>query len=362
MCYLDRGHGNPLEDRSLFERKPVRLDPRIAWFATVRHLLSPMAGVTDRPFRTLCRDHGADLGFCEFTSASGLYYENEQTWRLIDTEGETGRVGIQIFGSDPHHMAAAAALLRARRMDVLDLNFGCPAKKVVRKCGGSALLADLPLLAEITRQVVAAAAPVPVSAKIRTGWDEGSINYGEVGAMLQDLGCVWVTLHGRSRAQKYGGRADWDTIADLVDRLDIPVVGNGDVVDGASYRALVEHTRCHGVMVARGAIGNPWLFAEMKAADAGRRHVPPSFAEMCATTARHIRLEVAQRGEATGCLVVRKHIARCFRGYPGAAHLRRRLYAETTSAGMIAVLAEAARSADPGLGAPETLALEDLAS
>lgn len=322
-------------------RKPVRLDPRIAWFGEVRHLLSPMSGVTDRPFRTVCREFGADMGFCEFTSASGLYYENEQTWKLIDTEGEDGRVGIQIFGSDPEHMGEAARLLTARRMDVLDINFGCPVKKVVRKNGGSALLADVPLLERIVRAVVAAAAPVPVSAKFRTGWDEASLNFGEVGLLLQDAGCVWVTLHGRTRAQKYTGRADWDTIAALVERLDIPVVGNGDVVDAASYRRLMQHTRCHGVMVARGAIGNPWIFREMKAADRGEDCPPPSFREMCETTARHLALEVAQRGEHVGCLVVRKHIARCFRGHPGAGILRKRLYAETSSAGMLAVLEEA---------------------
>ncbi len=325
--------------------KPVRLDPRIAWFAGVRRLLSPMAGVTDRPFRTICREFGADMGFCEFTSASGLYHQNERTWRLIDTEGEPGRVGIQIFGSDPGHMAAAAALLRERRLDVLDLNFGCPAKKVVKKCGGSALLADLPLLAEITRAVIAAAAPVPVSAKFRTGWDAGSVNYEEVGLMLQELGCVWTTLHGRTRAQKYGGRADWDTIARLVEVLAVPVIGNGDVTDGASYRAMCEHTRCHGVMVARGAIGNPWLFAEMQAAAADRPWQRPSLREMCEVTARHVRLEVAQRGERTGCLVVRKHIARCFRGYPGAAALRRRLYALESADAVLAALAETAAAA-----------------
>ena len=347
----------------MLPRKPGRLDPRVTWFGEVRHLLSPMAGVTDRPFRAICRDHGAHMGFCEFTSASGLYHENEQTWRLIDTDGEPGRVGIQIFGQDPDHMAAATALLvaRGKRMDVLDLNFGCPAKKVVKKSGGSALLADVPLLERIVHAVVAAAGPVPVSAKFRTGWDEASLNHLEVGHLLQDAGCVWVTLHGRTRSQKYRGRADWDTIAELVGALDIPVVGNGDVVDGDSYRALCEHTHCHGVMVARGAVGNPWLFEEMTAAEEGREWRPPTFAARCAMIARQVRLEVAQRGERTGCLVVRKHVARCFRGYPGAAALRRRLYAEETSAGMLKVLEEAASASVPAPDAAGHPA-EDLAS
>jgi tRNA-dihydrouridine synthase B len=346
----------------LLQTKPVRLDPRVDWFADVRHLLSPMAGVTDRPFRTICREHGASMGFCEFTSASGLYHENEQTWALIDTDDEPGRVGIQIFGDDPESMAAATRLLveRGKRMDVLDLNFGCPAKKVVKKCGGSALLADVPRLESIVTAVIEAAGEVPVSAKFRTGWDEASLNYAEVGQLLQELGCVWVTLHGRTRNQKYKGRADWDTIAALVEQLEIPVVGNGDVVDGASYRRMVEHTRCHGVMVARGAIGNPWIFPEMIAAAAGRPWMPPTFAEICEVMVRHIQLEVAQRGERTGSLVVRKHLARCFRGYPGAATFRRQMFAAETSDGMIAAIADAADAGDPraatGTDQPEEFA------
>lgn len=332
----------------MLARKHTRIDDRVAWFADVHHLLSPMAGVTDRPFRTICRDHGAHMGFCEFTSASGLYHENEQTWALIDTEGEPGRVGIQIFGQDPEDMGRATELLvsRGKRMDVLDLNFGCPAKKVVKKSGGSALLADVPLLEAIVKRVIEAAGPVPVSAKFRTGWDHDALNYLEVGALLQELGCVWVTLHGRTRNQKYRGQADWDTIARLVAALEIPVVGNGDVVDGASYRALTEQTGCHGVMVARGAIGNPWLFQEMAAVDAGTPWTPPSLATMCAVTIRQVELEVAQRGERHGCLVVRKHIARCFRGYPGAAAIRKRLYAEETSEAMITILNEIAQQQD----------------
>jgi len=333
------------------DRKAVRLDPRLAWFADVKAVLSPMSGVTDRAFRDVCRPFGMDLGFCEFTSASGLYHTSEATWRLIDTDAEDGRVGIQIFGADPHHMGEAACLLRTRRHDVLDINFGCPAKKVVKKCGGSALLADLPLMAEIVRRVIAGSAEVPVSAKIRSGWDEASINQIEVGLMLQELGCVWVTLHGRTRAQKFTGRANWDHIADLVAALDIPVIGNGDVVDGASYQAMVRHTGCHAVMVGRGAIGNPWIFQEMISAGAGRRVTRPGLDEMIDVMIDHIGREVARKGERTGCFQVRKHIARCFRGWPGASSLRRRIFSHETSAGMIAVLQQARVEYQAGQGA-----------
>ena len=327
-------------------RKNVKCDPRLPWLPDTRRFLSPMAGVTDRPFRDICRRFGADIGFCEFASASGLMYGGEATWQLVDTAGEEGLVGIQIFGSDPGHMAAAARLMHGRRLDVLDINFGCPAKKVVKKCGGSALLADVPLLEKITRAVIEAS-PAPVTAKIRTGWDEDSVNYTEVGLLLQELGLPWVTMHGRTRNQKYRGQANWDHIAGLVEALDIPVIGNGDVVDGDSYRRLVEHTGCHGVMIGRGAIGNPWIFEQMRAVDQGLPAPAADFREMCLVTIDHIRGEVALRGERTGCYVVRKHIAKCFKGYPGAAALRRRLYATEDPGAMESILREAAAAGDP---------------
>lgn len=334
----------PVSD--LPSRKEVRIDPRLPWLGGVRRMLSPMAGVTDRPFRDICRRFGADMGFCEFASASGLTYGGEATWKLVDTEGEEGLVGIQIFGSDPEHMGSAARLLSARRMDVLDINFGCPAKKVVKKCGGSALLADVPLLEKIVKAVVAES-KVPVTAKIRTGWDEDYVNYREVGLLLQDLGLPWVTMHGRTRAMKFQGEANWDRIADLVETLDIPVIGNGDVVDGDTYRRMVDHTRCHAVMIGRGAIGNPWIFERMKAVDEGRPEPQVAFAEMCSVTIEHIQGEVAMRGEKLGCLVVRKHIAKCFKGYPGAAGLRKKLYATEQIDEMIRILEDSARRGDP---------------
>ncbi|MFN2370112.1 MAG: tRNA dihydrouridine synthase DusB [Candidatus Krumholzibacteriia bacterium] len=327
-------------------RKPVRLDPRLPWLADTRRFLSPMAGVTDRPFRTVCRRFGADIGFCEFVSATGLTYGGQGSWKLVDTDGEQGLVGVQIFGSDPEPMGQAAHLLMSHRMDVLDINFGCPVKKVVKKCGGSALLADVPLLERIVRAVVEAST-VPVTAKIRTGWDEDSVNYREVGLLLQELGLPWVTMHGRTRAQLYRGEANWDRIADLVETLDIPVIGNGDVTDGESYARLVRHTRCHGVMVARGAIGNPWLFAQMKAVDEGTDYAAPDFAAMCAVVIEHIRGEVAAKGERIGSQTVRKHVAGCFKGLPGAARLRKAVFAETTSDGMVAVIAAAAAQGEP---------------
>lgn len=329
----------------MFDRKPVRLDPRTPWLAGVRTALSPMAGVTDRAFRDICREHGAGIAFCEFTAAKGLTYDIPQAWRLVDTEGERGLVGVQIFGNEPAAMAGAARMMAGRRLDVLDINFGCPAKKVVAKCGGSALLADVPLLTEIAAAVVAAS-PAPVSAKIRTGWDEASVNYREVGLALQEAGCVWVTLHGRTRAQKFTGEADWERIADLVDTLDIPVIGNGDVVDGDGYARMVRATRCHAVMVGRAATGDPWLFEAMDAAEGLRAYAPPTLAEIFATVERHIADECNLKGERIGSQVVRKHVVRYFRGFPGAAAIRRRLFATETGERMLAVLAEVRGEAD----------------
>ncbi len=331
----------------MLPRKDVRIDSRIPWFADVRLALSPMVGVTDRPFRDICRDFGADLCFSEFTAAKGLLYRNEATWRAIDTRGEGGRVGIQIFGNDPDDLGAAARLMRDQRHDVLDINFGCPAKKVVKKCGGSALLADLPLLRRIVEAVVRESA-MPVSAKFRTGWDDDGVNYREVGLLLQEAGCVFVTLHGRTRAQKFRGRADWERIADLVETLHIPVIGNGDVVDGESYEHAVRQSRCHAVMVGRGAMGNPWIFHEMRARDEGAAYAPPGLSEIAGTAARHVRDLCAWRGERPGALLMRKHLARYFRGFPGAAAIRRRLYSTEEGRELTALLDELAAAAAAG--------------
>lgn len=325
-----------------FDRKPVRVSPDTPWFADVRFALSPMSGVTDRAFRDICRDHGADLCFCEFTAAKGLTYHSEKTWQLIDTEGEAAPVGVQIFGNEPEAMGGAARLMRSRRLDVLDINFGCPAKKVVKKCGGSALLADVPRLIDVTRAVIAES-PVPVSAKIRTGWDEDTVNYHEVGLALQELGCVWVTVHGRTRRQKFSGVADRDRIADLVETLDIPVIANGDVVDGESYAHMVRHTRCHAVMVGRGAVGNPWIFDRMAEAEGRGVFAPPSLDDLLELTRHHIEEDCRWRGERTGSYLVRKHVARYLRGFPGAAALRRRLFDTEDGAEMLTVLAEIRR-------------------
>jgi tRNA-dihydrouridine synthase B len=323
----------------MFNRKTVLISPATPWFADVRTALSPMSGVTDRAFRDICRDFGADLAFCEFTAAKGLTYNNEHTWQLVDTDGEAAPIGVQIFGNEPEFMGGAARMMKGRRLDVLDINFGCPAKKVVKKCGGSALLADVPLLIDVTRAVIAES-PVPVSAKIRTGWDEDSVNYREVGLALQELGCVWVTVHGRTRQQKYSGLADRDRIADLVDTLDIPVIGNGDVVDRESYAHMVNHTRCHAVMVGRGAIGNPWIFRQMDAAAGAVVDESPTLMEIIDLARRHIEENCRYRGERTGSYLVRKHVARYFRGFPGASAIRRRLFDTEGGAEMLTALRE----------------------
>ncbi|MBT3317570.1 tRNA-dihydrouridine synthase family protein, partial [bacterium] len=174
----------------MLERKKTRIDSRVDWFEPVRRVLSPMAGVTDRSFRNACRPFGVQLAFCEFTAAKGLIYDSPNTWKLVDTQDEVDKVGVQLFGNEPEALASAARMMKGKRLDVLDINFGCPAKKVVKKCGGSALLSDLPLLQKITEAVVEAS-PVPVSAKIRTGWDKESINFIETGLLLQEAGVCW---------------------------------------------------------------------------------------------------------------------------------------------------------------------------
>lgn len=289
-------------------------------------LLSPMAGVTDMVFRAVCREHGADVTFCEFASAEGVLHGNESTRELMELGEGEHPVGIQLFGSDPAAMARAAQEAEKLGPDLIDLNFGCPVKKVVKKNGGSALLCNVPLMEEIVRAVVEATA-LPVTAKTRLGWSTGTMNYLETTHMLQEAGACAITMHGRTRDQKFAGVADWAPIAAMKEIAEVPVVGNGDVWNADDYLRIKAETNCDAVMIARAAIGNPFVFAEIAAAKRGEDYEAPTVERVVDVLLDHIDRELALKGPKTGMHRMKRHFTTYLKGCPGVGELRKQVFA-----------------------------------
>jgi len=287
-----------------------------------------MAGVTDVVFRTLCKEFGADVMLSEFVSAEGILRRSRRTAAFTDfTEGQRP-LGIQLFGADGPHMAEAARrVIDWRRPDFIDLNFGCPVNKVVAKNGGSSLLKDLSALSSVARAVVGGIGDrVPVSAKIRIGWDTRSINALDVCRLLEDCGIQFLTIHGRTRSQGYSGEADWETIDACARAVSIPVIGNGDIASGADVARRKRETAVAGVMIGRAAMARPWIFRDIKHALAIGAEAPqPPLAERWDIILRHCRMAVESgryRNESVTMTAMRARLAAYCRGFPGARHLR----------------------------------------
>jgi tRNA-dihydrouridine synthase B len=290
--------------------------------------LAPQAGVSESPFRRLCRRFGADVVVSEFVSAEGLRRGSERTWEYLRFDAAERPIGVQIFGADPTAMAEAAALVeRVYRPDFLDINFGCPVKKVVSRNGGSGCLRDLDLVESIIR-AVSQAITIPTTVKIRSGWSEETRNPVEIALRCQDAGARVLTLHARSRTQMYSGHANWDEIAAVVEALEIPVIGNGDVWSGADARRMREHTGCAGIMIARGSHGAPWIFREARAALEGLP-VPqaPPVEERFEIVLEHARNAIAfEADETRAMLEFRKHLGWYTKGLPDGKRLREELF------------------------------------
>ncbi|HEX9107620.1 MAG TPA: tRNA dihydrouridine synthase DusB [Longimicrobiales bacterium] len=303
--------------------------------------LAPQAGVSESPFRRLCRRFGADVVVSEFVSAEGIRRNDRRTWEYLRFDEAERPIGVQIFGADPAAMAEAARLVEeVYRPDFVDINFGCPVKKVVSKNGGSGCLRDLDLVQSIIR-AVAAAIEIPTTVKIRSGWSDQLRNPVEIALRCQEAGARVLTLHARTRTQMYGGSANWDEIAAVVEALDIPVVGNGDVWTGADARRMKEHTGCAGVMIARGSHGAPWIFAQARATLDGREIPPdPGVEERFAIMLEHARNAIAfERDERRAMLELRKHMGWYTKGLPGGKALRQALFEVTNLAQVEALLA-----------------------
>lgn len=288
-------------------------------------ILAPMAGVTDLPFRLLCKEQGAGLLCMEMVSAKAILYKNRNTEELLTIDPRETPVSLQLFGSDPEIISEMAKQIEERPFDMLDTNMGCPVPKVVNNGDGSALMKN-PVLAGKIIEKTARAIKKPVTVKIRKGFDDAHINAVEMAHIAQESGAAAIAVHGRTREQFYSGKADWDIIRQVKEAVSIPVIGNGDIRTAEDVIAMERQTGCDGFMIARGAEGNPWIFKQiLHYFETGEVLAKPSFAEVTEMLLRHAKMQMEFKGEYTGIREIRKHAAWYTAGYRNSSKLRGRI-------------------------------------
>ncbi len=306
-------------------------------------VLAPMEDVSDPPFRILCRRFGADLVYTEFVSAGGLVHEARSSMeKLIFSEGERP-VAIQIFGGRADYIRKAAEVVEQAAPDFIDINFGCPVRKVTKQGAGAGILRDIPRMKELT-EIVISAARRPVTVKTRLGWDDSSIHILDTARMLEDCGIAALAVHARTRSQGYSGEARWEWLGRIKQEagLGIPVIGNGDVFTPENARDMFEQTGVDAVMIGRASLGNPWIFREVRHfLDTGEHLPPPSWEERLEVITEHLDMKCAWQGERTGVLEMRKMYVGYLKGFPGAARLRNRLMEESGRDGVLRALQDA---------------------
>ena len=287
-----------------------------------RVFLSPMAGVTDLPFRLICKQKGCGMLYTEMINAKALCYNDENTKKMTKIEDEEHPIAIQIFGSEPEYMGRAAEILNSHSNEILDINMGCPAPKVIKNGDGSALMKN-PKLAEQVMKEVVEHSTKPVTLKIRKGWDDNSVNAVEIAKIAEQAGISALAIHGRTREQYYSGKADWDIIKEIKDSISIPVIGNGDVFEIEDAINMLEKTNCDAIMIGRGAQGNPWIFNRINHyMQTGEILAKPTAEEKISTAIGHMKLAVAEHGEYVAVREMRKHIGWYIKGLKNSARYR----------------------------------------
>ena len=284
--------------------------------------LSPMAGVTDLPFRTICKEKGCGMLYTEMINAKALCYDDENTKKMLRMDKDEHPVAVQIFGSDPEFMGKAAIIMNQYPNEILDINMGCPAPKVIKNGDGSALMRNPKLAAEVLTAVVKNSEK-PVTLKIRKGWDDDSVNAVEIAKIAEECGISALAIHGRTREQFYSGKADWDIIAEIKQAINIPVIGNGDVFEVEDAVNMLEKTKCDAIMIGRGAQGNPWIFNRINHYMKTGEILPePTLEEKITTAIRHMNLAVDEHGDYVAVREMRKHIGWYLKGLKNSAKYR----------------------------------------
>lgn len=293
-------------------------------------ILSPMAGFSDKPYRLICREYGSAMSYTEFVSADGILHGNERTMQMLEFDRSESPMVFQIFGNDERRLEEAARRIEPLGPDIIDINMGCSVRKVSGRGSGAALLRDPAKIGRIFKRLTKALS-VPVTGKIRLGWDESSLNYLEVARVMEDNGAALIAIHGRTKAQSYKGQARWEPIAEIKQAVSIPVIGNGDVKCVADIERMKHHTGCDGVMIARAAIGNPWIFRRKDTHQV-------TLAEKSALIYRHLELMLDFYGEERGLVLFRKHIVKYVRGLAHITKVKQQLVTCTQPEEFIALM------------------------